>query len=302
MFRYLTFLLCCIPACLFAQSNLTVDVGDTEVTFHSTSAFGLRGNRSQTLKPRDIASFKYLGGAFSKDKFQVYFYTSIVKEADAASFFCLGRNSLYPEFNLFPKLKSVIGADEKNIYFMPNFGPVGDYVDDVTVMDRKTFGVITVLDSISGSYLLRDGKKIYVMMRDMYDRTNVIPTDLVEKNITLIGGGYLLNGDTLYYQIFPIHKVKPGSMKVYAGSKYITDGKKVYHYTYSLDPIVADYASFKVHSVYKAFARDKKDYYFKGEKMSSSLTAFEVAKEIFSKVDIEPANHRRYLKMCEETD
>ncbi|MFX1708263.1 DKNYY domain-containing protein [Chitinophaga sp. CC14] len=303
MFRWLAFLFCCVPVCLFAQSNLTVDVGDTEVTFHSTSAFGLRGSRSQTLKPKDIASFRYLGGAFSKDKFQVYFYKSIVQEANPASFFCLGsRDSLYPEFNLFPKLKSVIGADEKNIYFMPDFGPVGDYVDHVTVMDRKTFGIVTVLDSMSGSYLVRDGKNLSVVMRDMYDRTNIVPTDLEEKNITLIGGGYFLNGQILYYQIFPIYKVKPGSMKVYAGSKYITDGKKVYYYQYNLDPLVADHPSFKVHPVYKAFAKDKKDYYFKGEKISSSFYAFEVAKKIFSTADIEPADHRRYLDMCAETN
>lgn len=303
MCRYFISLLCFIPACLFAQSNLKVDVGDTEVTFHSTSAFGLRGNRSQTLRPKDIASFKYLGGAFSKDRFQVYFFKSIVQEADPASFFCLGnRDSLYPQFNLFPLLKSVIGADEKNIYFMPDFGPVGDYVENVTVMDRKTFGIVTVLDSLGGSYLVRSGEKLYVVMRDMYDRANVIPTDLLEKNLTLLGGGYFLNGQTLYYQIFPIYKVKPGSMKVYAGSKYITDGKKVYHYTYSLEPLAADYGSFKVHPVYKAFAKDKQHYYFKGEKISSSGYAFEAAKEIFGGTGIALEKHGQYLQMSADSN
>jgi hypothetical protein len=231
----------------------------------------------------------------------VYFYKHILQEANPASFFCLGsKKDLYPEFNLFPKLKSIIGADDANIYFMPDFGLVGDYVNNVTVMDRKTFGIVTVLDSMSGFYLVRSQQKLYVILRDMYDRTNVVPTDLLEKNITLLGGGYFLDGQTLYYQLFPTYKVKPGTMKVYESSRYITDGKKVYYYKYALDALAADYPSFKVHPVYKAFAKDKNGYYCKGEKMSSSFYAFEVAKEIFGSDKIDPAKHRQYLHMCEE--
>lgn len=82
-------------------------------------------------------------------------------------------------------------------------------------------------------------------------------------------------------------------MKVYAGSRYITDGKKIYYYTMDLHACTADYHSFTMHPVYKAFAKDKENYYFKGEKVSPDMYAFEVSKEIFSTQNIDPEKHFR---------
>lgn len=301
MIRFVTLLLCCLPICLQAQSNLSVEVNDGYVKFTSTSAFGLRGTRTQVLRPKDIATFKYLGGPFSKDKFQVYYYTDILQEADPATFFCLAsQENLYREFNLFPQVKSIIGADDNALYFMPTFGSIGDYVQHVTKMDRKTFGVISVMDSVGGCYLVKDNQTLYFIMRDMYDRANVVPTELKEKDIKLLGGGYYLNGQQLCYLHSSIYEIKPGSMRVYGQSKYITDGKKVYYFKYHLEDLKVDYKTFKVHPVYNAFARDKNHYYLKGEEISTSFYSYEVAKEIFGTAPVDPDKHRQYLRMCME--
>lgn len=302
MIRYITLLLCCLPAYLQAQSNLSVEVTDKYVRFTSTSAFGLRGTRTQILRPKDITTFKYLGGPFSKDRFQVYYYSDILQEADPATFFCLAsQENLYPEFNLFPQVKSMIGADENALYFMPTIGSIGDYVQHVSKMDRKTFGVISVMDSIGGCYLVKDNQTLYFITRDRYDRANVVPADLKEKDIKLLGGGYYLKGQQLCYLFSPIYQIKPGSMRVYWQSKYITDGKKVYYYKYQLDTLKADYKTFKVHPVYNAFAMDKNHYYLQGEEISNSFYSYEVAKEIFGTTPVAPDKHRQYLRMCMES-
>lgn len=303
MIRSITFLLCCLPVLLQAQSNLSVEVTDKYVRFTSTSAFGLRGTRTQILRPRDIATFKYLGGPFSKDKYQVYYYTDILQEADPASFFCLAsQENLYQEFNLFPRMKSIIGADDQALYFMPTYGSIGEYVQDVTQMDRKAFSVISVMDSISGCYLVKNNDSLYFITRDMYDRANVVPADadLKEKHLKLLGGGYYLKGQLLCYLFSPIYQVKPGSMQVYGQSKYITDGKKVYYYKYKLETLPVDYKTFKVHPVYNAFAMDKNHYYLNGEEISPSFYSYEVAKEIFGNMPVGPDKHRQYLRMCME--
>lgn len=248
-----------------AQNNMEVIIEDDQVTFSSSSVFGMRGSRSITLKPKDINSFQYLGGPFSKDKFHVYYKKYILEDADVESFMSLIQSGDYPELDVFSDFKSAIGVDSRYIYFMPTTGYYSESLKAQHVFLRKEFKLLHVLDTVNYAFFIKYQGDYYELAGDMYLRPEIRKYPF-SGGYQHLGGKFIKSGNKIYNGIIAIGVADVNKFKAYGDSYYFFDGESIfYKEDYSEvaleDP---DFASFEVHPVVDSFARDDNKFYIKG--------------------------------------
>lgn len=252
-----------------AQSNMEVVIEGDQVTFTSSSVFGVRGSKSITLRPKDINSFQYLGGPFSKDKFHVYYKKYILEDADVESFMSLIQSDEYPELNAFPGFKSAIGVDSKYIYFMPTTGYYLESIKAQHIFLRKEFKLSHVLDDVNPDFFIKYQGKYYELAGDMYLRPQ-IPEYPFSGNYKHLGGRFIRSENEIYYGMIEIEVANVNKFKAYGNSYYFFNGENIfYKEKYSELALEApDLDSFEVHPVVDCFARDANKFYIKGSTIS----------------------------------
>lgn len=252
--------------------DIPVEINGEEVTFKYSSVFGSRGSRTRTLKPKDIKSFQWIDGAFSKDKYLVYYFDRVLSSADPASFTCLSKVDDYHALDAFPSLKSSIGIDNNSIFIMPTFNIFLDSViHGEEIVPRKGFKILSVLDSTSGIFLVQGGKNMYELRGDMYMRPKIREYPFRAGEYQILGGCFIRSGQYVYYGTFPMEGIDPAKFKTFRNSLYYQHDQRIfYREEYSETEVSgADASSFDVHRRVNRLSRDKNKCYFRGREIDS---------------------------------
>lgn len=252
--------------------ELAFVVEGDEVILTQSSIFGLRGSRTKRLKPKDIKSFQWIDGAFSKDKYFVYYQNKILASADPETFTCLSKVDEYHELDSFPSIKRSIGIDKHSIFIMPTSNLFLDSViHDEEIVPRQGLKIIAVMDDLNGVFLVQSGRNMYELRCDMYGNPEIRKYPFYANEYKLLGGRFVQSGHNIYAGLILLEDVSPSTFKAFGNSQYYANEKNVYlESVYETKQVMgADVSSFEVHPIINFLARDKNNYYYFEDKIDS---------------------------------
>ncbi|MBC7450357.1 MAG: DKNYY domain-containing protein [Cytophagales bacterium] len=195
---------------------------------------------NNTLDGIDIQTVEILSRNHLKDKSQVYFKSSKIKNADASSFrmlcsnndyFARDKNMIYYENNSFENL------DIHSVTFL------GDTCGSVLKDKHHVYSIrMEAIKNGIISPIKNADPETYQVLTDLYGKDNIIVyykglpiADADANTFTLIGEYYAKDIHTIYYQGLQVRSVDAITFQLIDGGGYTKDRNNVY---YGLDAVM----------------------------------------------------------------